>query len=246
MHGEGGPRVVTSGLDLGPAPLLEWLPDETLFSQCSRQHEFWGHAHARTTASILFGGKHAGTQHDLPSHLDRFAAVTAERLGSARTIAEERTLLRYYRPFIASADHENAIAAVRSTSVAHLKYRLGLLTSRFRANHPLKACRKCLRSDVMDHGWPYWHLEHQSPGVWFCLAHDELLDECIVKSNGVERFQWVLPAPDLFVPRGAAHSHRTIERLKSLASMIVLSALPCGGFILSWLHVLEARAPAGR
>lgn len=210
-----------TGFDLGPVPLLGWLPDETLFSQCSRQHEFWGYAHSSATASILFGGRRAGTQHDLPSHLDRFAVATGERLGSSRAVAEERTLLRYYRPFVSDGEHKNAIVAMRSTSVAHLKYRLGLLTSRFRANHPLKACRRCLRGDVQRHGWPYWHLEHQYPGVWICLTHDHLLEECVVKSTGVDRFQWVLPSASLLADRGSAPPRRTVERLKSLASMIV-------------------------
>jgi hypothetical protein len=231
-------------LDLGPTPLLGWLPGETLFSHCSRQHEFWGHAHAWTTASMLFGARRAGTQHDFPSHLDRFAQATGERLGSSRTIVEERTLLRYYRPFVSEAVHEDAIAAMRSKSVAHLKYRLGLLTSRFRANHPLKACRRCMRVDVEEHGWPYWHLEHQYPGVWFCLTHDFPLDESVLKSTGVDRFQWVLPVESSVATRRTAISQRTAERLKSLATMIVQIVRAANR--PGWLHVERLREIALR
>src|SRR3546814_14840989 len=58
-------------------------------------------------------------------------------------------------------------------SVAHLKFRLGLLTSRFRANHPLKACPACMTKDLDDHQTTYWRLDHQFPGVWHCPVHGE-------------------------------------------------------------------------
>jgi hypothetical protein len=43
-------------------------------------------------------------------------------------------------------------------TLAHFKLRLGILTSRFRANHPLKACVVCMAADRNRFGWAYWHL----------------------------------------------------------------------------------------
>src|SRR3546814_4771453 len=48
-----------------------------------------------------------------------------------------------------------------------------LLTSRFRANHPLKACPACMTKDLDDHQTTYWRLDHQFPGVWHCPVHGE-------------------------------------------------------------------------
>lgn len=57
-------------LDLPVSPLLQWLPDETLFSLCSRHHRLWGHPHAWQTSLLLFGGRRTGAQHDFPGSLD--------------------------------------------------------------------------------------------------------------------------------------------------------------------------------
>lgn len=80
-----------------------------------------------------------------------------------------------------------------SNSVAYLKLRLGILTSRFRANHPLKACSQCMEQDIRETGWAYWHLKHQFPGVWMCTTHKQQLLLSTLKANGVKRFQWLLP-----------------------------------------------------
>lgn len=74
-----------------------------------------------------------------------------------------------------------------------MKFQLGILTSRFRANHPLKACIQCIHEDTIKIGLPYWHLSHQYPGIWTCNRHGELLYESTTKSTGVGRFLWYLP-----------------------------------------------------
>ncbi|MDH4459559.1 MAG: TnsD family Tn7-like transposition protein [Nevskia sp.] len=208
-------------LELGPVPLLAWLPGETLFSLCSRQHGFWGHRHAWSTASLLFGGRHAGTQHDLPNQLDEFAERTHDALGTADEVAERRTLLRYYRPFLSPSELGEAIVAMRSKSVAHLKFKLGLLTSRFRANHPLKACPACIEDDTNEYGWAYWHLKHQYPGVWVCLRHRTVLLESRMKSSGVGRFLWTLPSHKDLVDEVEGLTDLSSDRLRSLAELIV-------------------------
>lgn len=128
-------------LQLLAAPLLVPLPGESLFSLCSRHHALWGHPTSRRTTVALLGGARAGTQHDLPSHLESLARRTDGHWGNAATLAADRTLLRFYAPFLEERVHDHAVASMRGPSVAHLKFRLGLLTSRFRANHPLKACQ---------------------------------------------------------------------------------------------------------
>lgn len=176
-----------------PPSLLSWLPRETLFSLVSRQHAFWGYPGASETSTILFGRRHAGTHHDFPNALDEFSARTGGVLGAPDDLAVNHTLLSYYRPFSSDDLISDCLAMMRGKSVNHLKYRLGLLTSSFRANHPLKACTVCMDQDVAETGWAYWHLEHQYPGIWFCERHAEPLHEATVKSTGVNRFLWALP-----------------------------------------------------
>ncbi len=173
--------------------LLSWLPDETFFSLISRHHSLWGHTTPAQTCRLLFGSTRAGTHHDFPNCLGLFVQRTNALLGDARSIAKERTLLKFYGAFAVPDETENAIACMSGSSVAHLKLRLGILTSRFRANHPLKACAQCMEQDLRETGWAYWHLTHQFPGVWVCTAHEQPLLQSILKANGVERFHWVLP-----------------------------------------------------
>lgn len=184
----------TRSLALGVrVPLLEWLPGETFYSLCSRHHRFSGFSTSADTTQALFGHRRSGSQHDFPSRLDVFAERTEGVHGGAAQIALGRTVLAFYAPFHMPSVIEDAVLAMRSESVAHLKYRLGLLTSRFRANHPLKACPKCVDECVRTHGWSCWQLEHQQPGVWMCRHHEEPLLTSSLKATGVERFSWQLP-----------------------------------------------------
>lgn len=173
--------------------LLCWLPDETLFSLVSRHHQLWGHVTSAQTCQLIFGRARAGTHHDLSNSLGAFAQRTNGLLGDVNSVARERTLLKFYAAFVPQSETENAVACMSSNSVAYLKLRLGILTSRFRANHPLKACSQCMEQDIRETGWAYWHLKHQFPGVWMCTTHKQQLLLSTLKANGVKRFQWLLP-----------------------------------------------------
>lgn len=205
-------------------PLLGWLPGETLFSLCSRHHHLWGHGQAARTAQLMFGHSRAGTHHDFPSALDEFTLRTMGVYGKSGQLAREHTLLRYFLPFMEASETAQAIGVMQSGSVAHLKFKLGLLTSRFRANHPLKACTQCMQQDVERHGWAYWHLVHQYPGVWTCPEHGELLNISVVKSTGVERFLWHLPDSNRLVAPfkpGASPQQETLQKFSELVVHLV-------------------------
>jgi Tn7-like transposition protein D/TniQ len=230
-------------------PLLEWLPGESFFSLCSRLHRYWGHTLASATARQLFATTRVGSAHDLPSGLARFEERTSGRLGPASTIARDRTLLAYYKAFIAPAQTDAAVERMRSQNVAHLKLRLGILTSRFRANHPLKACPRCMQTDREQFGWAYWHLEHQFPGVWICPDHQEPLRESLLKATGVERFQWHLPDETQFRwPAQAVWTSSAIDRLTQLAngSLAVVRGVSDTHLSPDRLHLLYRREIAHR
>lgn len=196
--------------------LLSWLPGETFFSLVSRHHQLWGHVTSAQTCQLIFGGARAGTHHDLPNSLGAFAKRTHGSLGEVDDIARERTLLKFYAAFAPQGETENAVACMSSASVAHLKLRLGILTSRFRANHPLKACPQCMEQDLRETGWAYWHLKHQFPGVWMCTTHKQPLRQSALKANGVERFQWLLPRLSELNPASVAP-------IETVSSSVLLS-----------------------
>lgn len=228
------------------SPILAWLPDETLFSLASRLNALWGANDAGRTAMLLFGGRRAGTQHDLPGHLGELERRTQGKLGAAADIALARTSLVFYRRFLSPQLEQRIVGEMCLGQVRHLKYRLGLLTSRFRAHHPLKACAACMEEDRERHGWAYWHVAHQHPGVWACSIHGEPLRESILKSTGVQRFGWCLPALDqLRVVIGSETSARTREQMATvrLAELInaMVADMASGRIDQTRLHMLYQR-----
>lgn len=208
----------------------DWLEDETLFSLTSRFHHLSCNMTAGATLSMLFGSAQRGYQHDLPAGITAFSQATRGRHGTAHSIIQRHTLLPYYLPFRTSHDAVNAYAAMAGPSIGSLKYRLGILTSRFRAHHPLKACTTCMLEDLEKCSVAYWHLSHQYPGVWLCLKHHQRLLTCTLKSTGVSRFQWVLPHKDNLMHVSnddGTISDNVLSLLQSLAhAAISLSQLP--------------------
>jgi hypothetical protein len=195
-------RLLRQDFFMPPNPILPEIDlhfimnpyrDETLFSYCSRHHRLSGNSKSSDTCLQLFGHRFAGSQHDLSSRLDEFSARTRGALGTARHIALNRTLLSFLLMFKHQADWDEAIEQLRSHGVGSLKYRLGLLTSGFRANHPLKACSECSAEDLKLCGTTFWHLAHQFPSVFVCPTHGIALAEYQLKANGVGRFLWHLP-----------------------------------------------------
>ena len=173
-----------------------WLPDETLFSLCSRHHYLSRNFKASTTCLQLFGRTQKGLAHDLPSRIGHFCQITNRQLGSPEEIVEKRTLLPFYLPFTDTESARRAVQSMIGDSIGSLKFSLGLLTSGFRANHPLKVCRTCMSLDRQNVSTAYWHRQHQFPGVTICPLHGDLLQYSSLKATGVGRFQWTLPSEE--------------------------------------------------
>lgn len=176
------------------SPLFQpdWLPGETLFSLCARIHRLSCNAISCDTTRILFGSPRAGNQHDFPNRLSELAGRSRGCWGDVDDLIN-RTLLPYYLPFATIELARDARESLTGTADGVLKFRLGLLTGRFRAHHPLKACPKCRTADTEKHRIAYWHLDHQYPGALICPVHQEPLGESLLKASGVRRFDWCLP-----------------------------------------------------
>lgn len=199
---------------------LEWLPDETLFSLCSRYHKASGNRLASSTCQTLFGHPKQGSAHDFPARLDHFSQAAGPALGSADSIVEHHTMLPLYLRFANPTLAQNAVSAARANSSGRLKFQLGLLTSRFRANHPLKACPTCMQEDYASFGTAYWHREHQFPGVWICRAHGCMLFASDLKATGISRFHWMLPSLSQFSDRSASSLSPTIIELADMVCAV--------------------------
>ncbi len=187
---------------------LDFLPDETLFSWCSRFHRLAANGQDKNTCLQLFGDTRIGSAHDFPARIAVLAARSRSCLGTASDIIRERTLLPFYLPFKSIEVGNEAVSALCGPGIGHLKYRLGLLTSGVGAAHPLKACPQCICSDLDTHGWAYWRRSHQLPGVWLCPEHLTPLRASCMKLLQVARFAWVLPTQANCAPLAGLEDHR--------------------------------------
>ncbi|PHN22821.1 TnsD family Tn7-like transposition protein [Pseudomonas sp. ICMP 561] len=174
-------------------PILRWLEDETFFSICSRQHLILGHLDVSSTLAWLYGENHRAIIHDFPGNLNALDHKLTACWGCSHTIIHEHTILPVFCPFQAPQRVEAAENLMRGSSVGSLKYLLGLVTGKFGAEHPLKACNRCMHEDRVAHGTAYWHRAHQFPGVLLCQHHDSELTECTINRQWSGRFKWVLP-----------------------------------------------------
>lgn len=178
---------------------LRWLEDETFFSLCSRYHFFYGEGTPAMTTARLMNSSALTIKHDFPYNLDALNEQTLSVWGSPKTIICQHTILPLFFPFQSEANINAVIQAMRSSKLGSIKYRLGLVTGRFGAEHPLKACRACMTSDAVAYGVSYWHLTHQYPGVILCPVHRKMLMESHHNRRWSARFQWSLPSQELLI-----------------------------------------------
>lgn len=225
------PDMCDGVLDYRWHPLLDWLPDETLFSLCSRQHRLWGYPESGTTTRMLFGDPGLGTSHDFPKGLGNFEERTGGMLGNARQLALNRTLLSFCRVFLPAPELEAAATIQRGDSAMHVKRRLKLLADGMRGDHPLKACADCLEEDLARWGWRYWHRIHQIPGVWSCKKHGKRLLTFGGRTLWKNRTEWALPASAALVDVSShcdSGSMAAVERLSRLILALTHEDLPSG------------------
>lgn len=203
-------------------PVVNWLSDETFFSLCSRQHMFSGNVLPGRTSAQLFGLPVQRIKHDLPCGLDAFERSTCGYWGSADSILTQRTIFPLFAPFQSEAAICSAMMALKGSDVGSLKYRLGLVSGGFGAEHPLKGCTECIKHDVAFFGAPYWHLSHQYPGVLLCPVHRILLRECTRNRRWCDRFSWTVPSDDILSPPPRLHlEHAEQVRLLVLSSAVL-------------------------
>lgn len=211
--------IRTSAQQADTPPFPRWYEDEIFFSLCSRQHILLGNVQPRDTAAALFGVQERGIKHDFPFNLDAFETNTQGALGSADEIIAQRTILPFFAPFQSESAVQAAVQAMKSHSLGSIKYRLGLLTGRYGAEHPLKACTTCMNQDTAQKGVAYWHLIHQFPGVIVCPSHGCLLKNCTANRRWSGRFQWTLPSAGILSPIANGQlSPAQYDALKSLAT----------------------------
>lgn len=205
----------------GPFPRLDWLPDETLFSLCSRQHMVMGNLDHKTTSTAVLGVSEKFIKHDIPCGIVALEQTGFHYWGSAESILLYHTIFSMFVPFQTSIKIEDAIKTIKGSRIDSLKYRLGLVSSGFGAEHPLKACPDCMRDDVNAHGVAYWHLPHQYPGVLICPSHKAWLLASTKSRRWSGRFEWSLPTEDSLIEQASSQELWSRPAFLALANNVI-------------------------
>lgn len=214
---------VTSGQEWvrGQFPRLDWLPDETLFSLCSRQHLVMGNLDPATTSTAVLGLSERFIKHDIPCGIAALEQNGFHYWGNAESILLHHTIFSVFIPFQNKTKIEDAIITIKGDRIDSLKYRLGLVSSGFGAEHPLKACPYCMREDVYAHGIAYWHLTHQYPGVLICPRHQAWLMVSTKSRRWSGRFEWSLPTKDCLIQQASSQKLWLRPAFLNLANNVI-------------------------
>ncbi|VVN98478.1 TnsD family Tn7-like transposition protein [Pseudomonas fluorescens] len=208
--------------------VLRFFEDETFYSLCCRQHQFLGNLKASDTLAWLFGKHSCSVTHDFPCNLDALNRPAQAIWGDSLSIMREHTILPVFFPFQSDQHIAAVIQTVKSAQIGSIKYRLGLLTGRFGAEHPLKACIACMSIDQTSHGTAYWHLSHQYPGVVLCPTHGLMLRESTVNRQWSGSFQWVLPSEATLAAATSPMPSTTAQKALQQLGKGVLDLANCG------------------
>lgn len=206
---------------IGQFPRLDWLPDETLFSLCSRQHLVMGNLDPATTSTAVLGLSEKFIKHDIPCGIAALEQSGFHYWGHAESILLHHTIFSVFVPFQNKIKIEDAIITIKGDRIDSLKYRLGLVSSGFGAEHPLKACPYCMREDVYAHGIAYWHLTHQYPGVLICPRHQAWLMVSTKSRRWSGRFEWSLPTEDCLIQQGSSQKLWSRPVFMALANNVI-------------------------
>ncbi|HHF0814911.1 TPA: TnsD family Tn7-like transposition protein [Pseudomonas aeruginosa] len=173
--------------------ILRWLDDESFYSWCVRHRRFFGYQFAETPLATAIGTGWRAPRHDFPCNLSVFDTLNIPEIGVSERIIKERTILPFFAPFQSEANLDGAINSMKGQLLGSIKYRLGLIVSKYGAEHPLKFCSACAEEDTERHGVAYWHLSHQYPGSLLCLPHKMELTTFSQKRKWNSPHSWALP-----------------------------------------------------
>jgi hypothetical protein len=137
----------------------ELYPDELLASACARYTDRLEYPTQHTAVRELFGAGCSRVAYDVPGHLNHLVGQLAERV----------------------AQLERQIGEAPSTVIYKA---VGMIQYRKRCVELLRFCLKCALEDEVLYGEPYWHRNHQLPGVLVCTKHGEFLRPTKVTMHG--------------------------------------------------------------
>lgn len=162
------------------------MSDEMLLSRITRYHVLSGNKKESETFQELFGSIPFSLS-IIPKQLDTLASrLPGDKDANLVQLLMENTNFPSYKPFIGLSKYQQGDEAI--ASVARMPRRESSTHNR------AKICPSCVRADLVESGYSYWHRAHQMPGVTACWRHGEvLLQSCPACSHPFFRKLKLLP-----------------------------------------------------
>ena len=201
-------------LNFGPRP-TSLLPDETIYSFCSRDHQLVGSFTHEMTSQHHFGtSKQAGFEY-IPRGIDHFVSRNPSLGLSSAEVIHRHTIAPFYLPFLQQHKLANALSQIRLGNGKSVGMQLMHESTPNAVKPHLKQCDQCVIEDIDKFSTPYWHLVHQLPGVWICPIHRSAL----YSSSSVRPTKWQLPR------RGGQKQHfqlnSTLAKLANFSTELI-------------------------
>jgi len=204
-------------------PILN--PDMTFYSLLAVTKRLNGIGKAEEISRTLFSNSSAALRHDFSPDLDVFCNKTGNAFGNPIEVAIKTSTLPYFLRFRPQTTHDKALGLMAGSTVEPLKFVLGLPPGPSGAFLPLSYCNECLKEDIINYGYAYWHRKHQLPTVMVCPTHSTPLNYAKLRINGRGRSGLFLPNDDeiqKYQSKQLIGSAKPIlERLSTLSSMVL-------------------------
>lgn len=203
------------------APVLMFptpFPDETITSLVTRYHQMSGGYGVRSTLVELFGAVTKSYASELPCYLTHLEAVSG-----CTGLVDNHTLLPYFEPFLSAEKAKRARELMQSSHALGLKLELGITAAGFEKYRTRRYCPRCIAVDFAVCGVSYWHVCHQSAGVYVCPKHHCYLHRVLAQPETGDFNQLFLPSD--VIGRREGHAIRSQSeiyfcRLAELADII--------------------------
>ncbi|WP_394269845.1 TnsD family Tn7-like transposition protein [Qipengyuania sp.] len=166
------------------------LPGELLYSALARHGVLSGLTSPKGLMKDLYGRANMIATVDLPNNLSTLLGRLPSRRSAARHLIGGHTLYGYYTAFQSLELRQMAFEAMFGGE-GSVHFLLG--ASVFRTGRPayLQFCPDCAIQQEHDHGFRYWRVNHQLPGVLVCDRHDRRLRCSAVKLQASNRHAYV-------------------------------------------------------
>lgn len=175
-----------------PASILFFppsMPDETIQSRITRYHTLSGNRTEHETFKDIFGTPRF-VMRIVPSKLGDLASrLPGDEKSNLDELLKFNTILPVYRPFLGISSTGNLEAEGSMAALARIPRR------EVGTHSMAKICLECIRDDLSEQGYSYWHRAHHIPGVTTCWRHGEsLIQACPQCSHPFYRREKLLPS----------------------------------------------------